>query len=279
LWEHTRLVSIPREDLRFDDICRRVVLLSVWERPMWTSVIYQSTPTTPADDMLMTSDGVVAGSTLPGDKLVGICRIPLSSLSRGMPVLDGWYNVYDRGQVASGQLRVRIAPDFEIEEGTIEGPIFISSSLPSTSEESYGYKETANTDTTIPTIRSSTIAAAPTSSSPSSLSASLSTLRDVVRDLDQVQHRLRTNLRTNVGVSMATTSNPGGTVDASSTNYYSTLTLPSSNNVPTSLSSLLPPHVRVTTSISNSPSNWLVPQRSGAGVVPPRKRLVSGASE
>ena len=232
----------------------------------------------------MTSNGVVAGATLPGDRLVGICRIPLASVSRGMPMLDGWYNVYDHGQVASGQLRVRIAPDLEIGVGSL---------LPAdddkdTTTAAAAERTTAESSTTAGSSTTSNLPGAVASTS-STLSTSLSVLRNVVRDLDQVQHRLRT---INVGVVKKNKNNNSRTTnDASTTNddnNDSSMRTSSSNS--SLQSSFVPPHMRVTTAMSNSPSNWLAQRSSATGMgggggggggssVYTRKRFVSGASE
>tara|TARA_B100000795_G_scaffold258951_1_gene233492 strand:+ start:183 stop:1007 length:825 start_codon:yes stop_codon:yes gene_type:complete len=273
---------------------------------MFTPIVGDNNNNDPTS-MLMTSDGAVAGSTLPGDRLVGICRIPLSSLSRSMPVIDGWYNVYNSGQSPSGQLRVRVAPNL--------------SNVIDIVEENKDYKDNKDTKDNddnddkrrikrIDGSTSSTLSTAVTSSPVAYVAyehkysgedthtSTLSLLKNVVKDLDEVQNRLRTNVGTNstserrskmitpasittnnsnsnsnnTSTNNGSNSNPGGTVNASKSNYYSHVPITTSSAV-----GVIAPHIRVTTSMSNSPSNWLAqrPQQTSSMT---RKRSVSGAS-
>ena len=312
IWEHTRLVSVPKSDLTISKLSQRVVLCSVWERPPWTRTMFtpivgDNNNNNDPTSMLMTSDGAVAGSTLPGDRLVGICRIPLSSLSRSMPVIDGWYNVYNSGQSPSGQLRVRVAPNL--------------SNVIDIVEENKDYKDNKDTKDNddnddkrrikrIDGSTSSTLSTAVTSSPVAYVAyehkysgedthtSTLSLLKNVVKDLDEVQNRLRTNVGTNstserrskmitpasittnnsnsnnnnTSTNNGSNNNPGGTVNASKSNYYSHVPITTSSAV-----GVIAPHIRVTTSMSNSPSNWLAqrPQQTSSMT---RKRSVSGAS-
>ena len=278
-WDHTRLVSIPRTDITLPALSQKVVLCSVWERPEWTQTMFEPSNNDPTS-MLMTNDGAVAGSTLPGDRLIGVCRIPLASLSRSMPIIDGWYNVYNSGQSLSGQLRVKIAPDLNVEieqstEGTRESQTEQGRSglIPPTSPLSanavayeYKYDQTEDTTTNTATNPSSST----TTTTTLNTSSSLGLLKGVLKDLDDVQMRLRSSIGSNNRKRQPV--NPGGTIDASASNYHSTTFLSTANVVPL--------HLRpVTTGMSSSPNNWLNSRPPTTPALYNRNRIVSGASE
>jgi len=336
-WEHTRLVSVPKTDLTVQKLTKRVVLCSVWERPPWTRAMFTTNEEGDNNDpasMRLASDGAAAGSTLPGDRLIGICRIPLSSLSRSMPVIDGWYNVYSSEQTPSGQLRVRIAPDLNVSEvltadsikgsgnnnlGTENENININnSSIGNASANHIAQSLHGEREVETATV-SSIIAYEHKYAEGDATSSTLSILKNIVKDLDDVQFRLRTNVgsrvhgnhtmtkqnktmhdqaaqntnnssanSSSVNNSSANSSsasnisasnisaNPGGTVNASMSNYYSNTPVVAASLPP--FAGMVPPHLRVTTGMSNSPSNWLT-QRQQMPAVGTRKRFVSGASE
>ena len=114
-WNHKRVISVPMPDLSLSCLKEKVLFLSVWQRPQWGERMFGGKDLDANDpkNMPLCRGSAVSGSTLPGDRLVGICRVPLIHLSPSMPLIDGWYNVLSPDQSLAGQLRLRIAPDIQ----------------------------------------------------------------------------------------------------------------------------------------------------------------------
>jgi hypothetical protein len=188
-----------------------------------------------------------------------------------MPVIDGWYNVYNEGQTLSGQLRVKIAPELraELDGENIDGE---------NTQEGKKQKEETENDLIVPTSTyspSSPLGATTVTHEyqynnegstviDGSSTSSLGLLRGIVKDLDDVQMRLRTSIRgrgkqlKKTGVTMTAIAKVIG----------------EQFNININKKMMVPSHLHpVSTGMSNSPNNWLN-QRSYS-----RKRVASAASE